>query len=219
MNSINKLHYITQEVPGKTHWQLAEEACQGGVRWVQLRVKNKSYEELLEIALKTQAICRKFDSILIINDNVDIAIACKADGVHLGKTDIDPTDARKMLGNKMIIGGTANTFDDIKKLAEKEVDYIGLGPYRFTTTKEKLSPVLGIEGYKEIMKQCAIEKIKIPVMAIGGILREDVAVLLEAGINGVAVAAAIGLSQNITHAASVFVELLKKNNHELTNSR
>jgi thiamine-phosphate pyrophosphorylase len=219
MKKISRLHYITQEEPGKSHWQLADEACQGGVQWVQLRIKNKSYDEWMDIAVKTLAVCRKYGSKLIINDNVDIAKESKADGVHLGKTDMDPSVARKVLGDDVIIGGTANTFDDIKELAGKRVDYIGLGPFRFTTTKEKLSPVLALEGYRRIMHQCASEEINMPVIAIGGILKEDVMPLLQAGVYGVAVASSIGLAQDIRNAAVEFVETLKERRHAATNSR
>jgi thiamine-phosphate pyrophosphorylase len=219
MEKISRLHYITQEVPCKSPWQLADEACRGGARWVQLRIKNKSYDEWMDAALKTLAVCRKYGSKLIINDNVDIAKESKADGVHLGKTDMDLSMARKVLGEDVIIGGTANTFDDIKKLAGKRVDYIGLGPFRFTTTKEKLSPLLSLEGYRRIMDQCASEKISIPVIAIGGILKEDVMPLLQTGAYGVAVASSIGLAQSIHDAALEFVEILKESYHAASNSR
>lgn len=209
MKKISRLHYITQEIPGKTHWQLAEKACAAGVGWVQLRIKNSSHDEWLDIALKTLAVCKKYGSKLIINDNVDIARESKADGIHLGKTDMDPTLARKLLGDDVIIGGTANTFDDIKNLDEKRVDYIGLGPFRFTATKEKLSPVLALAGYQRLMRQCALHKINIPVIAIGGILREDVIPLLQTGVYGVAVASSIGMARDIHVAAVEFVELLK----------
>ena len=112
---ISKLHYITQEVEGHSHYALAEWACLGGADWVQLRVKNKSYNEYLDIALKTEAVCRKYHAKLIINDNVKIAKAIKADGVHLGKKDMHPKEAREFLGSGYIIGGTANNFEDIKE--------------------------------------------------------------------------------------------------------
>jgi thiamine-phosphate pyrophosphorylase len=219
MKKISRLHYITQEVPGKSHWELADEACQGGVQWVQLRIKNKSYDEWMDVAVKTLAVCRKYGSKLIINDNVDIAKESKADGVHLGKTDMDVSVARKVLGEDVIIGGTANTFDDIKKLAGKRVDYIGLGPFRFTTTKERLSPVLALEGYRRIMHQYYAEKINTPVIAIGGILKEDVMPLLQAGVYGVAVASSIGLAPHIRGAAVEFLETLKSMHYAATNSR
>lgn len=218
MNKINNLHYITQDVPGKSHWQLAEAACKGGVRWVQLRVKNKSEEEWLNIALKTRDVCKKYGSTFIVNDNVEIAKASKADGVHLGKTDTDPAAARIILGDHVIIGGTANTFDDIVNLINKRVDYIGLGPYRFTATKEKLSPILGLEGFRRVINQCALKNFSTPVIAIGGILKVDIEQLLQTGVHGVAVASGIGLTPNIEKAANEFVELLNTTSHELTNS-
>lgn len=208
MKSISKLHYITQELSDKPHWKLAEEACRGGAKWVQLRVKSTSHDEWLDIAIKTLAICKKFGSKLIVNDNVAIARETNADGVHLGKTDMDVIEARSLLGDNAIIGATANTWDDIKILAGKSVDYIGLGPYRFTTTKEKLSPVLGLTGYEYITRQCAAHKVKTPIIAIGGILRGDVIPLLETGVYGVAVASSIGLASDVQDAAGEFVKLL-----------
>jgi thiamine-phosphate pyrophosphorylase len=210
MKTISKLHYITQEVQGKPHWQLAEEACQAGVSWVQLRVKNKSVEEITDIAFKTLEVCKQYGSKLIVNDHVDIVRQCKADGVHLGKTDMDPLVARNILGNNVIIGGTANTLEDLKALVNKEVDYIGLGPFKFTTTKEKLSPILGLEGYREIMKRYILEKKTKPVIAIGGILPEDVTLLLETGVYGVAVASSIGLAINMSVAVGEFTEFLNR---------
>ncbi len=191
---ISKLHYITQDVNGKTHVQLTEEACVAGVDWVQLRVKNKPCAEWKEIALETLAVCRKYNAKLIINDSMTLAKDIGADGVHLGKNDMSTREARKILGNKFIIGGTANTFDDVKMHVSAGVDYIGLGPFRFTTTKDKLSPILGLEGYKEIIENCRKENLHVPIVAIGGIVREDVAGILETGIYGVAV------SGGITHA-------------------
>src|ERR1035437_10002712 len=123
--TISYLHYITQETAGITHDELALSACLSGVDWIQLRVKNKSYSEWLDIALKTELVCRKYNVKLIINDNVSIAKAVNADGVHLGKTDMSPLEARLLLGADAIIGGTANTFEDIKILAASGIDYIG----------------------------------------------------------------------------------------------
>lgn len=219
MKNISKLHYITQEVPGKTHWQLAEEACRGGVQWVQLRIKSKSQDEWRDIAMKTLAVCKKSGSKLIVNDNVAIARETDADGVHLGKTDMDVTEARRILGDNAIIGATANTWDDVKILAGKMVDYIGLGPYRFTPTKEKLSPVLGLAGYEYITRQCAAQRVKTPIIAIGGILTTDVIPLLETGVYGVAIASSIGLASGVQDAAGEFVKLLNHRSDAVTNSR
>lgn len=193
---ISKLQYITQEIQNKAHAELTEEACAAGVDWVQLRVKSKSHSEWKEIALETQAVCKKYKAKLIINDNVELAKEISADGVHLGKEDISTSEARKILGADFIIGGTANTFEDVKAHVAAGVNYIGLGPFRFTSTKDKLSPILGIEGYKSIAEKCKKENIRIPIIAIGGITIGDVLEILETGIYGVAVASEIAKSKN-----------------------
>ncbi len=206
---IARLHYITQDIVDVPHQELAITACSAGIDWVQLRLKNRSYNEWEDIAFKTEMVCRKYHARLIINDNVSIAKAVKADGVHLGKTDMSPREARLELGSKAIIGGTANSFEDIEKLNEEGVDYIGLGPFRFTTTKENLSPVLGIEGYKTILVQCKKKGITIPIIAIGGIQIEDVKLIAETGVYGIAVASAIGCAPNMFEAAKRFKSKVK----------
>ncbi len=207
---ISKLHYITQEVEGKTHAELAEEACIAGVDWVQLRVKNKPYAEWKTIALDTLAVCRKYHAKLIINDSVELAKEIHADGVHLGKEDISTAEARKLLGSNFIIGGTANTFEDIKMHAAN-VDYIGLGPFRFTSTKEKLSPVLGIEGYTQIINKCRANNMAIPIIAIGGITSNDVSALLNSSVYGIAMASAITFSKDKRETVKEFLSQLEHN--------
>ncbi len=202
--TIASLHYITQNLPTVPHWEQAEKACLGGVKWVQLRVKNTPYEQWKEIALKTQAVCKRFHAKLIINDNFQLAHEIGADGVHLGKTDPSPVDARVLLGDAIIIGGTANTIDDIRNLHKAGVNYIGCGPYRFTKTKENLSPIVGLEGYKALIKQCREEGLTLPIVGIGGIQLEDVALLKEIGLYGVAVSSMINLAENPTEMASRF---------------
>src|ERR1700722_1823377 len=166
LKTIERLHYLTQDdIPGMTHAMLAEEACSGGIRWIQLRSKNKSQKRWEAIALSVQNITKTHGTTLIINDNVPLALKIKADGVHLGKEDMDPMEARRILGPDFIIGGTANTEDDILRLVNAGVDYIGLGPYRFTQTKKNLSPVLAKEELKRLIK---IQN-EIPVILIGGI--------------------------------------------------
>ncbi|MDD5571031.1 MAG: thiamine phosphate synthase [Bacteroidales bacterium] len=192
MENIGKLHFITQDIASCSHPALAELACKGGAKWIQLRVKNKKPAEWLEIARKTKLICDKYNSVLIINDNPDIAKEIKAGGVHLGKDDMSVKDARKKLKNKYIIGGTANSLEDLLKLTKNDANYIGLGPFRSTNTKENLDPVLGIYGITKIVKEYYSLKCRhVPIIAVGGILPEDVKVLLDAGVHGVAVSSAI----------------------------
>jgi len=199
---ISNLHYIT------TSPEHAERACAGGVRWVQLRVKNTPYPQWKQLALDTQAVCRRHGATFILNDNPQLALEIGADGVHLGKEDMPPAEARALLGPKFIIGGTANTFADIEGLVAAGVDYIGLGPFRFTTTKEKLSPIVGLEGYETLLARHRAAGFPTPIIAIGGIGLTDVAPLLAAGLHGVAVSGAITGAADSAAAAAQFVDNL-----------
>jgi thiamine-phosphate pyrophosphorylase len=180
------LYFITMDDAPTDHLQQVESACRAGIRWIQLRMKQASDEEVRDIALAAKGICAAFDCTLIIDDRVAIAAAVDADGVHLGKEDMTVSEARRLLGEDKIIGGTANVAEDIEEHYRQGADYIGLGPYRYTTTKKKLSPILGLEGYRQIMNRLRQERIDIPVIAIGGIGVEDVALLLDTGLAGVA---------------------------------
>ncbi|MFH1005044.1 MAG: thiamine phosphate synthase [Bacteroidota bacterium] len=214
MKYISQLHYITQEVESFTHTQLAEFACRGGTDWVQLRVKGKSFAEWLNIAEETKIICNKYGAKLIINDNIFVAKEISADGVHLGKEDMSPKEARKFLGDNFIIGGTANSLEDVKTQMKNRVNYIGLGPYRFTITKEKINHILGLEGIKKIIqKVISFEKYlgyACPLVAIGGIRIEDVKPLFEAGVQGVAVSSGINLADDKVGATRMFINAIKK---------
>lgn len=204
---ISDFHYITQDVPGYSHSELAELACKGGADWVQLRVKGASYKILKAFALQVKTVCQKYNATFIINDNVELAKEIDADGVHLGKNDMNPTEAREILGNDFIIGGTANTFDDVEHLLVQKVDYIGLGPFRFTATKEDLSPVLGLDGIKTILRLSTIRP-TVPIIAIGGIKLNDIEELIEAGVHGVAVSSAINLTEDKLVMTEQFLEKL-----------
>lgn len=179
--------YISQGNTIQEHINNIENACKAGVCWVQLRLKNVSIIDYLSAAKKCRQICNTYGTILIINDNIGIAAESGADGVHLGLSDTNPKEARKQLGISAIIGGTANTLEDCKQHIEDGVDYIGLGPYSFTTTKKKLSPVLENKGYNTIISQLRNEGLNTPVVAIGGIKMEDISKLSETGIDGIAV--------------------------------
>jgi len=137
-----------------------------------------------------------------------------ADGVHLGKDDMDPKEARKILGNNFIIGGSSNTIDDVKRLIAEGVDYIGIGPYKFTSTKEKLNPVLRLEGIRANTKAVKTFVFSAPpLIAIGGIKLEDVEPLMETGIHGIAVSSAINLAADKSEMTGKFVstlDLIKK---------
>ena len=185
---ISKLQYITQGETPQDHLENIQKACASGVEWVQLRLKKTDPKTLLETAKEAREITSHFQTRLIINDHYKVAKEVNADGVHLGASDACPLKVREYLGKFYSIGGTANTLEDCKKLLEKKVDYIGLGPFRFTQTKKDLSPVLGIEGYKKILTALNTET---PIIAIGGITLDDVAAIVHSGIYGVAASGAI----------------------------
>ena len=202
---ISRFHYLTQDLPDISHQELAEIACKNGIRWIQLRVKNKPFEDWLQIAKDVKQICNHFQTILIINDHAEIAKAVDADGVHVGKNDVTVLAARKIVGESKIIGATANTLEDIITHQKNGVNYIGLGPYKFTKTKEKLNPILGLEGYSIIQQS---NNSIIPIIAIGGIQLEDVQPLMNTGVHGVAVSSVINLADDKAKVISSFLELL-----------
>ena len=194
---ISRLHYISQETNENDHLTNIAEACEAGVDWVQLRVKDLDLEQIEEMAFEAKTICKKYGAKLIINDHVEIAKAVKAHGVHLGQNDMDPVEARNILGARPYIGGSANTWEQIELLYEsKAVDYIGLGPFQFTETKENLSPVLGLRGYSNVLNNMIIRDMDIPIIAIGGIELKDILDIQLTGCHGIAVASLINNSDN-----------------------
>ena len=155
-------------------------------------MKDAETSLLEETALIVQEMCRSYNATFIIDDNVLLARKIKADGVHLGKNDMPIAEARKILGSEFIIGGTINSFDDIRHhLQGATPDYFGCGPFRFTSTKKQLAPILGLEGYKLIIKQMQDNNIHIPLIAIGGITKADIPQLLQNGVNGIALSGSI----------------------------
>lgn len=206
MRPVSKLHFIT------TNAATAELACKGGANWIQLRIKNVTYEQYRAEALKVQEVCKKYGAILIINDNAQLALDIQADGVHLGKSDtISPQEEAALIAGNYIVGRTTNTIDDIRSLAGKYVTYVGLGPFRFTNTKQNLSPILGIDGYRSILTQLKAENTPYPpVIAIGGIIQYDIASLLETGVYGIAVSGAIANAADVPAKTADFVAIINK---------
>jgi thiamine-phosphate pyrophosphorylase len=186
------LLFISHQTAKYNCIQSVEVALKGGCRQIQLRMKETARQEAVATAQQVKALCRQYQAVLFIDDYVDVCRLVQANGVHLGKTDMHPAEARRILGKEYIIGGTANTFEDIQHLAATQaVDYIGLGPFRFTETKKNLSPVLGLEGCQTIISRCRESGINLPVIAIGGITKEDIPAILDAGASGIALSSTI----------------------------
>jgi thiamine-phosphate pyrophosphorylase len=201
MKQISKIQYITQSQSENDILEEVYSVLNAGVNWVQLRIKDDSLDFLV-IAKQVKALTDKHQATLIINDNVDVVKQIDADGVHVGLTDMPIQKVREVIGFDKIIGGTANTIVDCKNIEFYGADYIGLGPFRATLTKKKLSPILGIEGYKSIIpKNTAygwdILNFNIPIVAIGGLRVDDIKLLKQqTGVYGVALSSLIYQSTN-----------------------
>lgn len=205
------LQFITNESDRYTIAEEVQMAIEGGCRWVQLRMKDATDEEVRTVALELIPLCRENDTFLIIDDRVELVNELKVSGVHLGKEDMDPLEARELLGPHAIIGITANTVADIIEYKGKDIDYVGLGPVRFTTTKKKLSPELGYEGVKAVVDEVRAAGVELPIVAIGGLTIDDVDPLMAAGVNGIAVSGAIITAENPVAATEEF--MTKLNNY------
>lgn len=206
---LSRAYFITCDDEKISHARMAEEACRGGVKLLQLRTKGREYASWLELAREVKGVCDRYAAKLIVNDSVAIAKALRACGVHLGKSDMPVAAAREELGSDCVIGATANTSEDILKLVNAGADYIGVGPFRFTTTKKELSPVLGVHGITELVATAAKARSEVPLFAIGGIGQTDILPLLQAGVYGVAVSSAIAKAESMQNSAARFVQILE----------
>ncbi len=198
-----RLQFITHCTERYSYADSAALALEGGCRWVQLRMKDASVDAIVNAAAKVRKLCDAYGAVFILDDHVELVHQVGADGVHLGLKDMPVAMARQLLGQNCIIGGTANTFADVQAHAAGGADYIGCGPYRFTTTKKNLSPVLGLEGYRDIVHQMQTDGIALPLIAIGGIGIEDIPALMHSGVGGIA------LSGSILRATTPVEEMCK----------
>lgn len=185
------VQFITHATSRYSYIEGARLALRGGCRWVQLRMKEANDTEAEATALEVQALCKEQGATFIIDDRVELAKKVQADGVHLGKHDMPVAEARQLLGQEFIIGGTANTLEEVLALKQAGADYVGVGPFRFTETKQNLAPILGLDGYAAIVKGLQEAQVRIPLCAIGGIRLADVSDLIDAGVSGIAVSSAI----------------------------
>lgn len=222
VDKFGRLMFITHRTSSYTEYDEVKMVLEGGCKWVQLRMKEMMNTDT---AKAIGRLCNnekdknnyyKPEVIYCIDDHLDIALSCGATAVHLGKEDLPVSKAWYVVSRELYpdevfwIGATANTFEDIKHAVEEGASYIGLGPYRYTETKKKLSPVLGVEGYRDIIKQCREAGFNIPVYAIGGITLEDVNPLMETGITGIAVSGAIINAPDPVEETRRFINELNK---------
>ena len=190
------IQYISNSNAKYSHLQGIRLALAGGCRWIQLRMKDCADDEIIPVAKQVKELCREYGAKFVIDDNVEIAKLLDLDGVHLGKNDMPVAEARILLGENKIIGGTANTFEDVERIYRDGADYIGCGPFRFTTTKKRLAPILGLEGYRSITSRMKSAGLDIPMVAIGGIKAGDIKDIMQTGVDGIALSGSVLNAEN-----------------------
>lgn len=204
------LQYVTNESDPDTLYDKVSQYLEAGGRWVQLRLKEATTEERIEMGLRLRALTDSYHACLLIDDDIIATIAVDADGVHLGKQDCPPQEARRILGDEYIIGYTVNSLADLPRALATDIDYIGVGPYRDTQTKALLAPILGLEGISQIAQQVKETNrlfIVPHIVAIGGIRPEDTETLFSnKDIDGIAVSGAIEKASDMAQT----VEMLRK---------
>ncbi|WP_316803190.1 thiamine phosphate synthase [Pedobacter nototheniae] len=208
LSHYHKLQYISQGDTVAIQARNINAALDAGCKWIQVRFKNADQAQVLALIDVVKPLCISYAAILIINDYPELAKITDVDGVHLGLDDLGIKQAREILGKHKIIGGTANTIHDVKQRVFEGCNYIGLGPLRFTPTKVKLSPVLGFEGYKNIIDELKNIDAEIPLYAIGGLTLNDIPALMDIGIYGAAVSGVITAHPNKQQLIQAFNEAL-----------
>ena len=203
------IQFITHPSDRFTYKEEVEMVLRGGCRWVQLRMKDANDEEVEQVARELLPLCKEYKATFIIDDRIALVQRVGADGVHLGKKDMPVAEARKILGSSFIIGGTANTMDDIRRLCKEGADYIGCGPFRFTTTKKNLSPIIGLEGYRTMMRTMKEENLQVPVVAIGGITLNDMKEVMQTGVSGIAISGAVLAAENPQEEMKKMLEMIQ----------
>ena len=217
MKQIGRLHILTDVLLQSrfSHRKLAELAVAGGADTIQFRQKTGATKELIHRARQIQTLCRRTGVPFIVNDRIDVALAAQADGVHLGQEDFPIPLARRLLGTKAVIGGSAGTLEEARKCFLEGADYIGFGPVYPTTSKEDAAPAGGLD----LLEQVATE-IPLPIIAIGGITAENALQVLRAGAYGIAVISAVCCQKDPQTAAEALRRLLEaKINFQISRGR
>lgn len=202
---ISKFHYLTQDLPNRSHVEQTAIACKAGANWVQYRCLTKTDTELIEELHEVASICDDWGATLILTNHYHLLDQVDAQGVHLEDMQADPNKIREIISDEKTLGASANTFEDIERIfSSGVVDYIGCGPFSLTLTKPNDFPVLGITGYEERIKKMIDSGIEIPVLAVGGIKIDDTESLLKTGIHGIAVSASVNLADDPAEALRDF---------------
>ena len=212
----HKLQYITNTEDPDLLEMRCRAVLEGGGRWIQLRLKDGSTAERVLLGRRLRTLCDQYDAVLIIDDDVEAVLCTGADGVHLGRGDMSPAEARKLLGEGKIIGSTCNTCEELLKAYHFGSDYVGVGPFRMTTTKKRLAPILGAEGLKRLAAFNGALRYPMPMVAIGGIISEDIETIMCTGVSGVAVSGVVDVSEDISAICADFITQIEKSHRERT---
>ncbi len=189
------LQCITMDGIDMSHLEQVEALCKSGAKWIQLRMKNAPEAEVESVARKAMDVCRNYDAILVINDYLNVALQIGAEGVHLGKEDMDWKAARELAGPDMVMGGTVNSLKDARAaVASESLDYVGVGPYRFTNTKENLAQVLEKKELSTIIDFLG----EIPAVVIGGVVPDDLEDIANMDAEGVAISSGLFVGGDVT---------------------
>jgi thiamine-phosphate pyrophosphorylase len=198
---ISKFHYLTQDMPNRSHADQAHIACGAGANWIQYRCLTKTDSELIDEISEIAAICDDWGATLIVTNHYHLLGLVDAQGVHIEDFDADFAAIREEIGDDKTLGASATNMESLLKVqATGAVDYCGYGPFAHTDTKPNNKPLLGFEGYR-LLEKYAVD---IPVIAVGGIRLGDVEPLMQTPVHGIAVSAAVNLANNPANALRAF---------------
>jgi thiamine-phosphate pyrophosphorylase len=209
MKYIEKLQYITHDIPDLSHIEQVQLACEAGAKWIQYRCFSKNEEELLNDINSVAEICDDWGTTLIVTNHIHLNGKADLQGFHIEDSKADFLALRKLVGDDITLGGSVNNVEDVIRLAEQGVDYVFLGPSSAVQTNINSSPFLGIDGYLNSINLLKDSNISIPVLAAGGIKIYDVEPLMQTGIFGIAVSEAIYSADNFIQAYQDFYDLVK----------
>jgi thiamine-phosphate pyrophosphorylase len=206
---IEKLQFITHDLDHLSHVEQARIVCQAGGKWIQYRCLTKNDDELLADINQIAEICDDWGATLIVTDHVHLNGKADIQGFHIEDMNANFLSLRASLGEAVTIGGSSNTLEGLLRLAKEGVDYAGFGPFAHTDTKPNDFPLLGVAGYEKAMLKLKESEIELPIIAVGGVGVNDVEALMQTGIFGIAVSAAINRAADVEAAYLDFYQQLR----------
>lgn len=206
---IEQLHFITHDLPAHTHVEQARIVCEAGGKWIQYRCLTKDDDALLNDINQIAGICDDWGATLIVTDHIHLQGKADIQGFHIEDMNADFLQIRAQVGAACTLGGSSNTLDGLLRLANEGVDYAGFGPFSHTDTKPNSYPHLGVQGYEQAMQELKAQQVALPVLAVGGVTINDVHALMQTGIFGIAVSAAINQAEDMEAAYLEFYQKLR----------